>query len=120
MEKEKQIWKITPVLTGSFGMVRDDIKYRNGKLNGEFIEYYKKGNIRKSLTFIHGQLIHPFKYFLKTGHEFERVYVSYDYELITHSLKKDNIDLPIVFDFLSIIQKNKNYIEDNNNKEVIK
>ena len=31
MEKEKQIWKITPVLTGSFGMVRDDIKYRNGK-----------------------------------------------------------------------------------------
>lgn len=97
----------------STGELRAEYSYRNGKLNGEFIEYYKKGNIRKSLTFIHGQLIHPFKYFLKTGHEFERVYVSYDYELITHSLKKDNIDLPIVFDFLSIIQKNKNYIEEN-------
>ena len=29
MEEKKQIWKVTPVLTGDFGMVRDDIKYRN-------------------------------------------------------------------------------------------
>lgn len=30
MEENKRFWKITPVLTGSFGMVRDDIKYEGG------------------------------------------------------------------------------------------
>lgn len=37
MEEKKQIWKVTPVLTGDFGMVRDDIKYRNG--NPEIQEF---------------------------------------------------------------------------------
>ena len=30
MEENIRFWKITPVLTGSFGMVRDDIKYEGG------------------------------------------------------------------------------------------
>lgn len=30
MEGNIRFWKITPVLTGSFGMVRDDIKYEGG------------------------------------------------------------------------------------------
>lgn len=37
MEKETRFWKITPVLTGSFGMVRDDIKYQGG--DSEVSEY---------------------------------------------------------------------------------
>ena len=33
----EDIWTVTPVLTGKFGMVRDDIKYRNG--DSEIEEY---------------------------------------------------------------------------------
>lgn len=37
MEEKKETWKVTPVLTGDFGMVRDDIKYKNG--NPEIQEF---------------------------------------------------------------------------------
>lgn len=30
MQKEDRYWTVTPVMTGKFGMVRDDIKYRGG------------------------------------------------------------------------------------------
>lgn len=36
MEENARVWKIIPVMTGSFGMVRDDIKYEGGnpKISG--------------------------------------------------------------------------------------
>lgn len=30
MQKKERYWTVTPVMTGKFGMVRDDIKYRGG------------------------------------------------------------------------------------------
>ncbi len=88
------------------GNLRAEFFLTNKKLIGEYNEFFNNGQLRKQITFSDGEILEEIKMFTSKGDIYEKIYVL-EKDCILNvegvSISELNKDIPIVIDFLKLI-----------------